>query len=270
MKLKTIIIIFIVVFFCNMGISQTVNNNKIIKILSFNILHGATTNGDFDFDKIAKIINDANPDFVALQEVDFKTNRIMKYDLATELGVKTKMNSLFAKAMNFDGGEYGNAILSKFSFFHTRNIALPFSEGNEPRSAIEITTILSSEDTISFISTHFNHLESGKDRLKQAETINKIFSQNKYPTILAGDLNDTPKSKTITLLENVWTSSYNKKDPKPTFPSNNPKRKIDYVMFLPKDRWAIMEAKVIQDSIASDHCGYLVTLKLLNIKNLKK
>jgi len=38
-------------------------------------------------------------------------------DLATELGYRTKMISLFAKAMDFDDGEYGNGILSKLTIF---------------------------------------------------------------------------------------------------------------------------------------------------------
>src|SRR5665811_1187969 len=62
---------------------------KIVKVLSFNILHGATTKGDFNLDVIAQVILDTDPDFVALQEVDFKTDRAKKYDLATELGWRT-------------------------------------------------------------------------------------------------------------------------------------------------------------------------------------
>lgn len=265
MKFKRTIIIFVIILFCSTGTSlATDDNSKIIKVMSFNIFHGATTNGSFDLDRIAKVINDADPDLVALQEVDFKTNRAKKYDLATELGYRTKMIPLFAKAMNFDDGEYGNAILSKFTFLHTRNIILPFSKRNEPRTTVEITTITNSEDTISFIGTHLNHLEIGKDRINQAIQINKIFLSNKYPTILAGDMNDTPKSETINILENFWTSSYNKENPQPTFPSNKPEKKIDYIMFLPKKRWKVIETIVVQDSIASDHCAYLVTLELLN------
>ena len=51
--------------------------------MTFNIYHGETMKGDFNLDVIAKVINDANPDFVALQEVDHKTNRAKKYDLVT-------------------------------------------------------------------------------------------------------------------------------------------------------------------------------------------
>jgi len=68
-----------------------------VKVLSFNILHGKTTNGSFDLDIIANVIKKADADFVSLQEVDFKTNRAKKYDLPTELGYRTKKESIFGR-----------------------------------------------------------------------------------------------------------------------------------------------------------------------------
>ncbi|MEQ6122466.1 endonuclease/exonuclease/phosphatase family protein [Reichenbachiella sp. MALMAid0571] len=259
-KLKTIALLVLMTI-CQQAICQSTKTT--VKVLSFNILHGATTKGDFDLDRIAKVILDTNPDLVALQEVDFKTNRAKKYDLVTELGWRTKMAPLFAQAMPFDGGGYGEGILSKSSFLQTRNVALPFSLGNEPRSAAEITTILSSGDTIFFVGTHLDHLKDESDRISQAREINRAFSTNKFPGILAGDLNATPESKTIKIFEEFWTPSYDKNDPNPTFPSDNPTKKIDYVMFYPKNRWRVVETRVIQDAVASDHCAYLVTLELM-------
>jgi endonuclease/exonuclease/phosphatase family metal-dependent hydrolase len=238
-----------------------------VRVLTFNILHGATTQGSFDLDVIAKVINDVNPDLVALQEVDFKTNRAHKLDLTTELALRTKMTSLFAKAMDYDGGEYGEAILSKYSFIKTRNVPLPHSHGNEPKAAVEASLVLASADTIIFIATHLDHLKDGTDRYNQAKMINELFPHGNHPMILAGDLNDVPKSKTIKLLKEEWGASFDEKSPEPTFPSNNPKIKIDYIMFYPKDRWKVIETKVIQDSIASDHCAYLSVLQLLPDKN---
>lgn len=256
----------ILLFFMSMLFIGGANAQKqnVIKVLSFNILHGATTNGDFDLDKIAQVIKDADPDLVALQEVDYKTNRAKKYDLATELGWRTKMAPLFARAMSFDGGEYGEGILSKTSFVQTRNVALPFTPGNEPRSAAAITTILSGGDTISFIGTHLDHLRDEKDRISQAKKINEVFSKNKYPSILAGDLNAVPGSNTMNIFEEIWMGSYDKKNPQPTIPSDGPTKKIDYVMFFPENRWKVLDKKVICDAIASDHCAYLVTLELLD------
>lgn len=269
MKSKITIILVLTVFSYTVSAQTLIDSSKIVRVLSFNIFHGATTKGDFDLDKIAKVIKDANPDFVAMQEVDFKTERAHKYDLATELGWRVKMVPIFGKAMAFDSGEYGEGVLSKYSFLKTRNVALPYSPGNEPRAAVEITTILQSGDTIAFIGTHLDHLENEKDRISQVKKINEVFSLNKYPTILTGDLNAIPGSTTINILEEIWSASYDKINPKPTFPSNDPSIKIDYVMFYPKNKWKVLKTEVIQDSIASDHCAYLVTLQLLNNANIE-
>jgi endonuclease/exonuclease/phosphatase family metal-dependent hydrolase len=255
--------IFILISCQNIWAQSLVDSSRIVKILSFNILHGATTKNDFNLDNIARVIIDSNPDFVAMQEVDFRTNRAQKYDLVTELGWRTKMAPLFARAMPYDDGEYGEGILSKYSFLMTRNVALPFSTSNEPRAALEITTVLPSGDTISFIGTHLDHLQDETDKVAQAKKINQVFADNKYPTILAGDLNDVPGSRAINILEDFWTASYDKENPQPTFPSDNPTRKIDYVMYYPKQLWRVLDREVIQDTIASDHCAYLVTLEFL-------
>jgi endonuclease/exonuclease/phosphatase family metal-dependent hydrolase len=251
------------IFIGQTAISQDADaDGRTLKILTFNILHGATTNGDFDLDAIAKVIISADPDLVALQEVDYKTNRARKYDLVTELGWRAKMAPIFGKAMNYDDGEYGEGILSKLSFLRTRNVPLPFSPGNEPRAALEIVTVLPSGDTIAFVGTHLDHLRDEKDRINQVKKINEVFSENKYPTILAGDLNAIPGSEPIHILEEIWMPTYDKNNPEPTFPSKNPRIKIDYIMFYPRNTWKIHETKVIQDSVASDHCAYLVTLEL--------
>jgi endonuclease/exonuclease/phosphatase family metal-dependent hydrolase len=264
MKSITSLTLALLLSCCQAWPQASADSSRIVKVLSFNILHGATTNGDFDLDAIAEVIKEANPDLVALQEVDFLTNRARKYDLATELGWRTKMAPVFGRAMHYDGGEYGEGVLSKHTFIQTRNIPLPHTPGNEPRAALEITTVLPSGDTIAFVGTHLDHLRDETDRVAQAKRINEVFSQNKYPTILAGDLNAIPGSTPINILEEIWSSSYNREDPHPTFPSHKPSRKIDYVMFYPEHRWKILATEVIQDSIASDHCAYHVILELLD------
>jgi endonuclease/exonuclease/phosphatase family metal-dependent hydrolase len=258
---KLIVFLFLLAFSSSMGQSMD-NENTTIKVLSFNILHGATTKGDFNLDAIAKVIIEADPDFVALQEVDYKTNRARNYDLATELGWRSKLAPLFASAMSYDGGEYGEAILSRYAIISSRKVDLPFTPGNEPRTALEITTILPSGDTICFIGTHLDHLKEDTDRFAQAQKINEVFQYNTHPTVLAGDLNDIPGSRTITKLEEHWVPSYNRSNPQPTYPSVGPSKKIDYVLFIPNGRWKVVDNEVIEDSVASDHCAYLVTLSL--------
>ena len=259
-----IIFLFLCLLFTINGNSQEKAKEKIIlRVLTYNILHGATTNRDNNLDVVAKVINELQPDIVALQEVDFRTNRVQKRDINTELALKTQMSSIFAKAVDFDGGEYGQSIFYRGSFLETGKIDLPGAPDKEPRIAVTAKIILPAGDTIQFIGTHLDHVATSTDRLKQATKINSLLKNDKIPTILAGDLNDVPKSETINIFEEHWTSTYDKAAPAFTFPSHAPDRKIDYIMFSPESRWKLLEKKVVCDEIASDHCAYLVVLELL-------
>ena len=256
MKKHFLLILF--VCFTSTFFSQTNVN-----VLTYNILHGANTDGSNNYDKIAEIINSVNPDLVALQEVDFMTNRVKKINLAQEIALRTNMISLFGKAMNFDNGEYGVAVLSKNEIISSQNITLPVYHENEPRTVLQILTTMDSGDTISFICTHLDYKPNSLERIEQVNKINELFANSKFPTILAGDFNDIPNSDAINILEKYWQSTYDKLNQEFTFPSNMPNRKIDYVMFIPKVKWELIDKKVICDLVATDHCGFSVSLKLL-------
>lgn len=264
MKSRFSFLLVLIVFLAHSAVAQsTSDSTRVVRVLTFNILHGATTQGDFDLDAIAKVIREAKPDLVALQEVDFLTNRARKYDLVTELGWRTKLAPLFGRAMPYDGGEYGEGVLSKYSFLETRNWALPHGPDKEPRAALEVVTVLPSGDTIAFVGTHLDHTRNEADRVAQATALNTILDKAAYPIILAGDLNAVPGSTPMRMLEKRWTATYDADDPEPTYPSDQPEKKIDYVLFHPANRWRVLDTQVIRDTIASDHCAYLVTLELL-------
>ncbi len=260
--------IFLFLFFIFLSVTGNAQNDSkenrtLIRVLSYNILHGATTNKNNDLDVVARAIRNADPDIAALQEMDYRTNRANRLDVTTEIAKRTDMVSIFAKAVNWDGGEYGQALLSKYTFLKTGKIDLPTHEGNEPRIAIESLLILPAGDTIRLVGTHLDHQKDGTERIEQAEELNRRFLNNNIPTILAGDLNDIPGSETIKILEAHWISSYDPKAPIPTFPSHAPEKKIDYIMFYPKERWKVVEKEVLCDKVASDHCAVLVVLELL-------
>ncbi len=238
-----------------------IDSSRLVKVLTYNILHGETLKGDFDLDRIAGVIREADPDLVALQEVDFFTSRVKGIDLATELGLRTGMAPLFGRAMAFDGGEYGEAILSRYSFLSSDVHALGASEGKEPRAALEVSVVLKSGDTIRFIGTHLDHTRDERDRINQATRLNYLFTGDRRPSILAGDLNATPGSRTMEILFSEWTPS--SREYVPTSPSTDPARKIDYILFRPAQRWRVIETRVIDERIASDHCPVISVLELI-------
>lgn len=245
----------------NVGAQSAIDSSRIVRVLTFNVYHGETMKGDFDLDLIAKVIKSVNPDLVALQEVDFFTNRVGKIDLATELGYRTGLAPIFGQAMPYDGGGYGEGVLSKYSFLATQNHPLPAQEGKEPRAALEVMVRLKSGDTIRFVGTHLDHTRDHTDRVNQAKKINEVFSKNDVPTILAGDLNAKPESEVMNIFYEQWTKSFS--EDIPTIPSSNPKAKIDYILFKPANRWRVLETQVIDEKVASDHCPVLSVLELL-------
>lgn len=240
----------------------SVDSSRIIRVLTYNIYHGETMNGDFDLDTIAGVIKAVKPDLVALQEVDFRTTRAKKMDLAMELGQRTGLIPLFGKAMSFSGGEYGEAILSRYTFVSTRNHALGGSTGRETRSALEVNVETGSGDTIRFIGTHLDHTREESDRIGQATKLNGLFARDDIPSILAGDLNARPESRTMQILLTEWAKSSTANAP--TSPSANPRSKIDYIMFRPAHRWRVIETRVIDEKVGSDHCPFLSVLELLD------
>lgn len=263
-KFKFFISLFIILSACTVLAQKEVDSSRIVRVLTFNIYHGETVNAEkkFDLDLLAKVINDVQPDLVALQEVDFKTERARNYDLVTELGQRTKMAPVFGKAMPYDGGEYGEGVLSKYSFLSTQNHPLKAGKDKEPRAAIEVNIKIKSGDVIRFIGTHLDHTRDATDRNNQAQQLNNLFAQDETPTILAGDLNSRPESDAMKLLFEHWAPS----DPKfePTFPSDGPPRaKIDYVLYRPANKWRVLETKVICNDKATDHCVLLSVLELL-------
>jgi len=238
------------------------DNGIILRVLTYNILHGATMKGDFDLDRIAEVIRSVDSDLVALQEVDFKTDRARNYDLATELGWRLKMAPLFGKAMDYDGGGYGEGILTKMPVISSRIVPLPHSPGNEQRTALEVIVEVAPGDTISFIGTHLEHQRGSGDRVDQVKKINRVFLKNRYPSILVGDLNDVPESEAISILKEYWSDA-DRGHPGPTYSSVNPQRKIDYILYRPEDLWDVVEHRVICDSVASDHCAVFSKLRLI-------
>lgn len=231
-----------------------------LRVMSFNILHGATTKNDFNLDTIAGVINHYKPHLVALQEVDFKTKRAKNYDLPTQLGIRTEMASLFARAMYYDGGEYGEAVLSKFTFIGSEKLELPHLPGSEPRAALVTRIKTKKGNTIQFVGTHLDHLRDETDKVMQAKAIVAHLGDTDLPTLLVGDLNATPNSNTISIISEKFTKPIHPNALKGTFPASGPNICIDHIMYNQPEKWQVLNYEVLCENYASDHCIIIATL----------
>ena len=205
---------------------------------------------------IAKVISESGADLVALQEVDVHTRRSgIDLDESAELAKLTGMNPYFSKSRDYDGGDYGIAILSRFPILHAENLPLPL-EGGEHRSIAIIKFEPTSGKAILFADTHLDLKAS--NRVLQVNFIKDYFSKQELPAILCGDFNSTPDSDTIRSLDQMFRRSTTASGL--TFPMDKPDREIDFVMFRPANSFSVKTHQIIPERHASDHLPVLVTL----------
>lgn len=238
---------------------------QIVRVLSYNIHHGVgggAGDGKLDLERQARIIKELKPDLVALQEVDRKTRRSQQVDQAARLGELTGLHAIFGKAMDYDGGEYGLAILSAYPIMASRVHALPTERRREPRALLEATITLGKDGRrLRFFATHLCH-ESADLRRKQMQAILDAAGNADELMILAGDLNDGPESEPLKMLAKEWHDGGGE-SPKPTYPAHKPNARLDYVFYRPGKRFRLVEARVVDEPAASDHRPVLCVLDIL-------
>ena len=239
-------------------------DDRRLRVMSYNIHIAKGMDGKIDLPRIAKVIKDADVDVVALQEVDAKTKRSgVEVDQLKELAKLTGMHGKFGKARDFDGGAYGQAVLSRKPIEKMEIHELPGAADAEQRVAL-LTTIPQPKPLpdLLFVATHLHH-QGEEHRLKQSKDLTQLLAphMNKHnPALMVlGDLNAKPDSETMHGLLEKWDDAT--KDAGMTFPANKPDRKIDYVL-LPKGHpWEVVSAKVVDEPVASDHRPVVVELK---------
>ena len=104
-----------------------------LRLMTYNIQHGAGMDDVIDLDRQTKVIMDATPDIVGLQEVDSCVKRSNRVHQAAVLAKSLDMYCTFGPAIPLTGGKYGVAILSKEKPLSYHNIPLP---GKEKRTLL--------------------------------------------------------------------------------------------------------------------------------------
>lgn len=240
-----------------------------IRVLCYNIHYGQGTDGKYDVERLANVIKASNPDLVALQEVDVGVKRSGRVHEAQRLAELTGMAGRFGPTQHYEGGLFGNAVLTRFHILDVAIHPLPYTEATTerttyPRGAIVVTVRTTAGQKLRFISTHFQH-NVPEDRVAEAHAINDLFADDddSTPTILAGDMNAQPDEEPIQVLLEKWTPTL-ESPPVPSAPSTNPRSRIDYIFRRPSENFRLVSHKVIEEPLASDHCPVFAEFELLS------
>jgi endonuclease/exonuclease/phosphatase family metal-dependent hydrolase len=162
---------------------------KQITVATYNICHGHYAG--YDWNKIATLIREADADIVGFQEIDMLTGRIGGLDTVAALTAATGLtHALFVPAMDFDGGQYGTAILSRYPIVDSGILPLP-SASYEPRALGWVTVGLGDGDPLTLLNTHLSYESHDQQDIQFAyiaDWMGKHLSPS-TPAVLTGDFN---------------------------------------------------------------------------------
>jgi len=238
---------------------ETSTGPRTLRVLTYNLHHGEGTDGVLDLERIARLIEGADVDLVALQEVDRGCERTGGVDQLGWLAGRLEMELSFAKFMDYEGGEYGLGVLSRLPIVEAWTIELPPGP-REPRAAAAVRVGSGTSDGLVFVSLHFDWLEDDASRLAQAEALVAALAGERE-VLIAGDVNDVPGSRTLELLQVSFTSVWAPEPEGATFPSDVPERAIDHVLYRGGAMPQELSAEVLDERVASDHRPVLAELR---------
>ncbi len=229
-------------------------NPQTLRVMTYNIHHGEGLDGKIDLPRIAQLILAERVDIVALQEVDRGVQRTDRRDLPAELAKLTGMTGVFSNNFSFQGGEYGNAVLTRLPILRVTNSLYQMLHPKEQRGLLQVT-LEAHGRKLGFMNTHIDYRADDSERWLNVQEIQALAAGfGALPVILCGDFNDLPKSRIYQELSNTFADTWllSGGDAGFTFPANSPQRRIDYVWVSRPETLRPSKAHV-PVSEASDH-----------------
>jgi endonuclease/exonuclease/phosphatase family metal-dependent hydrolase len=236
--------------------------SKTFRVMTYNIHHGAGVDGKIDFQRIADLIKREQADIVALQEVDKGVRRTAQRDCPAELAALTGMTCVFSNNFHFQGGEYGNAVLTRFPIKRWTNRHYQMLRPDEQRGLLQVVLEVHGRELV-FMNTHIDFRADDSERLvNAAEILEAIQACRGRPIILCGDFNDTPGSRTHQKVAQAFTDTWTTAGAGDgfTIPAEQPRKRIDYIWLSKGSALEPLKAWV-PESQASDHLPVVTELR---------
>lgn len=229
--------------------------------MTYNIHVGVGMDKKLDLQRIADVINREQPDLVGLQEVDRGVTRTERKDEIAELAKLTRMDYAFAHNLDYQGGQYGVAILSRYLIKNVDHRMFANKREAERRGMLRVEVEIEGK-TVNFVTTHLDY-QYADGREFETEQMLKFLEGVSGPTIVVADMNDEPTGAAYKLMSNTFADAWIESRSKGagySFPADKPVKRIDYILFN-KNRLKAKRAKVVE-TLASDHVPVMAELEL--------
>jgi endonuclease/exonuclease/phosphatase family metal-dependent hydrolase len=229
------------------------------RVMTYNIHHAEGLDGKLDVERIVAVIKESGADIVALQEVDKGVERTARRDLPAELAALTGYTCVFSNNYHYQGGEYGNAVLTRFPVKRADNHHFKMLQAREPRGLQHLVLEVQDRE-IAFLNTH---LDAGREDLERWSSVGEIETLLKsyagLPLLFCGDFNATPDSRVIQRMSEQLVDTWPLVGAGPgyTIPVKQPRKRIDFIWMSPAAPFVPVKAWVPY-SEASDHLPVVV------------
>jgi endonuclease/exonuclease/phosphatase family metal-dependent hydrolase len=244
----------------------------LLRVMSYNIHVGVGMDKKQDLKRIADVIKLYRCDLVGLQEVDRGVERTGRVDEVKELARLTGMDYAFAHNLDYQGGQYGVAVLSRFPILAIDHRRYAHLRERERRGFIRVEVEVKGR-RLNFVTTHLDY-QFADGRLFETRQLLKSLEELSGPVIVTGDFNEEPWGGFYKLMQQAgfadgWRRSRGPSAELPgegaTYPADKPTKRIDYVFYRglgedrpPADDEDVSEA--VPNTLASDHRPIVVGL----------
>jgi len=235
---------------------------RTLRVMTYNIHVGVGMDKKLDLKRIAAVINQEHPDVVGLQEVDRGVKRTQQIDEMVELAKLTRMEYAFAYNLDYQGGHYGVAVLSRFPIMAIDHRRYGNTREKERRGLIRVELKVNNR-IVHFVTTHLDYqYEDG--RVYETRQLLQALDGIKGPLIVVGDFNDLPGSETHRMMtekfRDAWTESGASSEGL-SYPADKPAKRIDYIFYRASDPVRGRRAWTI-NTLASDHLPVAADLEI--------
>ncbi len=237
-----------------------------MKFMSFNIQHATDyIRQVIDLEYFAERFKELSPDVLGLNEVMGEGEDEEYTDQIGFFTRKLGWNGYFGEAARIDGeNPFGNAVLSQVPIKSVETVLIPDPEDKsepayyESRCVIRCIVELEGVDVCLLVC----HMGLAKlERKNAVEVICSLLDENDMPTILMGDFNVEPDGEVLLPIRERLTDTADEFEAvrEPTFPSDKPVKKIDYIFYR---GLRCLDAKTLHCVIA-DHLPLVAEFKPL-------
>lgn len=251
------------------GAAAAAAADRTLRVMTYNIHAGRDADGIPNLERVATIVREHGADIVLLQEVDRGTERAGGEDQLARLQALTGFHGAFGKSLDYQGGEYGIAILSRWPVRGTRTIPLPVEPPQEraggsyePRVAL-FAEVDTPTGEVSVMNTHLDPSPTAVYRAQEMTALLAAAAELPAGRLLffGGDLNARPESTIVRALAVAFRDAFATcgRGRGESYPAHAPDRRIDYILYRGEATCA--DAFVIETT-ASDHRPLLAAFRL--------